>query len=60
VIGELIKSDVWDSIECLYFECDGARYGAQEVIRHLEIPGFRQIHKNDFRNISDLMFRRER
>jgi FkbM family methyltransferase len=28
VIGELIKSDIWDSIEYLYFECDGARYGA--------------------------------
>ena len=60
VIAELMKSDIWNSIEYLFFECDETKYDVQEVVRRLELKGLKQIYKNAIRYPYDLMFQRFR
>lgn len=59
VIGELLKSRLWDKVRYLYFEANEARYDVTRVVETIKSFRFRQIPVGHGSGEVDMMFARD-
>ena len=58
VIGELMKSSIWNDIHYLYFEANCDRYDVGRLVDYIEGNGLAKIHQKDQGGDLNLMFAR--